>query len=133
MDDLGLPQDVGQVVGEVGSEVVAGIKKVGQTATGQVIGQQGQPVPSGDDVAGMKQKDEKFSERAQEEIRARMRAIYGEHAAKSRRRATIEKQQDKQVEVQKQEFSQMQKKQSADVTIAQTRASAEMGKNMGGE
>lgn len=132
MDDLGLVSGVGQVAEEVGSEVFSGIKKVGQTVTGQVTGAQNQQAPSGDDVAAMQQKDEKFSQQAIEETRARMRAIYGEHAAHSRRRATVEKQQEKQVEAQKQEFSH-QKKQSADVAMAQKRASAETGKNMGGE
>lgn len=87
---------------------------------------------TGRDLDEMKTADDKFSEQGQEEIKARIAAIYSQHAQKRRREEEMKKRQEVQVETQKKEFKEQEKKQSMDVTVAQTKANAEI-KNMGAE
>ncbi|GEM_PF-5589547 len=126
--DDGIGGVIGDVLGEVGSE----IKKIGQSAAGQVTGSQNPQAPTDDDIASMGKKDKEFSEQGQEEIKARIQATYSQHAAKRRQEEEMKKRQEVHVEAQKKEFKEEEKKQSMDVTIAQTKANAEI-KNMGAE
>ncbi len=126
--DDGIGGVIGDVLGEVGSE----IKKIGKLAVGQVAGGQSQQAPTDDDIASMGKKDKEFSEQGQEEIKARIAAMYAQHSQKRKRKEMAEEQQVKQVEAQKSELTREQKKQSMDVTVAQTKANAE-NKNMGAE
>lgn len=99
------------------------IKAFGLSALGQV---------SGKELAEMKQKDDAFSEASEAEVKARIKAIYDQHAARRAQEAKHIDQQKKQVQEQKQEFVKEKKEQQMDVAIAQTKANAEI-KNMGAE
>lgn len=131
MDDFGNSQ-IGEIVQEVGTEAVRGVKKIGKAVTAQITGQQNPQAPTSDDIAAMAKTDDDASKREREEIKARMRAIYGQHAQRRKQEESMVKHQEKRVEGQKKEFVKGQKKQSADVVMAQTKANAEI-KNMGAE
>lgn len=131
MDDFGNSQ-VGEIVQEVGTEAVRGVKKIGQTVASQITGQQKSQAPTADDISAMAKTDDDASAREREQIKARMRAIYGQHAQRRKQEKAVEKHQEKQVEGQKKELQQVKKKQSMDVQVATTKANAEI-KNMGAE
>ncbi len=158
MDGDGIGGAIGDILGGVGGE----IKKIGKSAVSQVTGvgddnkpgkgdsAKSQPADisaggeltsfgkgivaqiTGRDIDKMKAADDKFSEQGQEEIKARINAIYSQHAAKRRREEEMKKRQEVHVEAQEKEFQAAEKKQSADVVVAQTKANAEI-KNMGAE
>lgn len=109
---------------DLGDHSVLGeLKKMGLGAVSQVFGA---------DLTSMQAQDEKFSQQSQEEVRAKIAAIYQEHAQSQKRKLMVEEQQKEQVEQQKAEIKHEQKKQQMDVQVAQTKASAE-NKNMGAE
>ncbi|MDO8486878.1 MAG: hypothetical protein Q7S45_01090 [Candidatus Curtissbacteria bacterium] len=128
MDGDGVGSVIGDVLGEVGSE----IKEIGKSVVGQVTGSQNKQAPTDDDIVSMGKKDKEFSEQGQEEVKARIAAIYAQHSQKRKRKEMAEEQQVKQAEAQKSELTREQKRQSMDVTVAQTKANAEI-KNMGAE
>ncbi|MBI2598897.1 hypothetical protein HYW40_01645 [Candidatus Curtissbacteria bacterium] len=130
MGDDGIGGVIGDILEGVGSE----LKKIGQTAAGQVTGgdDQKKQSPTSDDLTAMKQKDDKFSEQSAEEIKAKISAIYAEHARRRQQEGQVEKQQEQKAEEQNKELARGQKKQSADVVVAQTKANAEI-KNYGAE
>lgn len=99
------------------------MKAFGASILGQV---------SGKDLAEMKKKDDEFSEVSQAEVKAKIARIYQEHAQKRKQEGQHVEQQQKQTEDQRTEIKKEQKKEQMDVSVAQTRANAEI-KNMGAE
>ena len=148
------------VIGDILGDVAGEIKKIGQAAGAQVTGDSGDDNPKNDDspvvsdvsigaeaesfgkgiisqitgkkLAQMQDADREFSAQGQEEIKARINAMYSQYAQKVKREKMIGEQQEKQVEAQNKEFEHREKEQSADVAVAQTKANAEI-KNLGAE
>src|SRR3989344_5724877 len=85
MDDGSAVSDIAETAGEVGSTFLGELKKIGKVAVSQIIGQGQAQTPTTDDLAKLSDKDKKFSDAAQEEVRARIQAIYEEHAARRKK------------------------------------------------
>lgn len=116
-----------------GSETLMGqIGQFGRTASGQISGQM--PDLMNADIAKMAKSDELFSETARAEVRAKIKRIYEEYAAKRAReeqqRQLLEQQQEQ--EMNKLEVSKLAKKQQEEVNPAIAKTRAEI-KNYGAE
>jgi len=120
-DTSGEPDGPKPVVDDEG--FLGGLKAFGASILGQV---------TGEDLERMKKKDDDFSQASQAQVRAKIQRIYQEHAQKRKQEGQYVQQQQKQTEEQKKDFVKEKKKQQMDVTVAQTRANAEI-KNMGAE
>src|SRR3990167_8233687 len=101
MDDGSAVSDISDLAGEVGSTFLGELKKIGQAAVSQITGQGQTQTPTADDVAKLSDKDKKFSDAAQEEVRARIQAIYEEYAALRKKEEMAVKQQQAQIGEQK--------------------------------
>lgn len=87
---------------------------------------------SGKDLEQMREKDRAQSMAGEAEVKARIQRIYQEHVQRRGQEEHYEEQQEKQIKEQQKELKKQEKKEQMDVTVAQTKASAEK-KNMGAE
>ena len=98
------------------------LKKIGQSALGQVSGNE--------ELSKMQNEDKAFSDRESEVIKARIKAVYAEHAAKSARKDQQEEMMEKQEEKQQEQIKEVKKEELSNRAIQQTRAEI---KNYGAE
>ena len=102
-------------------------------AVSQIIGQGQAQTPTTDDLAKLSDKDKKFSDAAQEEVRARIQAIYEEHAATRKKEEMIQKQQEAQIGDQKEKQEELLGKQQKDMPISAIEKTRAEIKNYGAE
>lgn len=122
-------------VKQASSNAAAGVKEFGTEFIKQMFGHGGNTPPvSDDDLAKKKEADDKFSDNAYLETRARVEAIYNEHRVKRQKEEQMRQQQDVQVKQEKTMDDLNQKRQMrADVAAAVGKNSAETGRSWGAE
>ncbi|KKS04924.1 hypothetical protein A2W45_02205 [Candidatus Curtissbacteria bacterium RIFCSPHIGHO2_12_41_11] len=133
MDDGSAVSDIAETAGEVGSTFLGELKKIGKVAVSQIIGQGQAQTPTTDDLAKLSDKDKKFSDAAQEEVRARIQAIYEEHAARRKKEEMARKQQQAQIGEQKEKQEELLGKQQKDMPISAIEKTRAEIKNYGAE
>jgi|SRR3989344_224432 len=106
------------------------ITKFAQSATAQFSGDK--PITSSE-VAKMAQKDDKFSQVSQEEVRQKILQIYREYEKKKKQKEMQEEQTEKQQETQQLAELQQREEAKSIVTPGVGKARAEIGKNYGAE
>ena len=133
MDDGSIASDVAEVAAHAGGGFLGELKKIGQVAVTQITGSPQTQTPTAQDVTKLSDKDKKFSEAAQAEIQARIKAIYEEHAARRRKEEMAKRQQEAQIEQQEEGRAELAKKQEKSVPLAAIEKTKAEIKNYGAE
>ena len=127
----GILSSVKSVAGSVVAAVGEELTKVGQTAMGQVTGKT--QAPSADEIANLAKKDKNFSKKGEVEVKARIKAVYQEYAAKQKKAQMKEEAQKQQAEQQQEEVAELENQQkSEELNVQVERSKAEI-KNYGAE
>ena len=137
MDPYDIVSEAAELTGEItkqaGKGFVGELKKAGQAAVGQILGTGGQtPSPSTEELPEMKKDDKQFSESAQAEVRARIRSIYDEYRARTKKQEMAQEEKMAQEERAEKvaEANQLRRIKDISPAIAKTRAEI---KNYGAE